>query len=285
MKQEHLTNCTPDNCCEQCRGSGSFNHTIGSHSDDRGGDSDLPCNCTENDCFHLATDKKPCECHIPQPNDQLYCSHTDGTSTHKIEDCPSPTAIANSISSTLAEPTEKECDCKNTFEGVCYHGILSNNCCKKCAVSPGIEINCFECTCHNLSLPPESSNWMEEEIEAFIKNCWQKLSTEFMAKEIADYWLSRMAEKIEEVKKSMEEESDELSHKCNELESQVSVAYEQGRHEEKERIVKMIEGKYASQIHQKDCEYQREGCDCGYMERLSYNHALDDLLANLKSNE
>jgi len=52
-----------EECCEKCKGSGSFYHTVGSHSDDRGGDSDLPCLCTENDCFHLSTDKKPCPCH------------------------------------------------------------------------------------------------------------------------------------------------------------------------------------------------------------------------------
>lgn len=68
-------------------------------------------------------------------------------------------------------------------------------------------------------------------------------------------------------------------------EDAIQVILEMGAQNERDRIVGMVEDKYVSQIHQKDCEYQREGCDCGYMERSSHNHALDELLANLKSNE
>lgn len=43
-------------CCKQC--TAYFKHTIGSHSDDRGGDSDNSCYCNEDDCRNLN-----CECH------------------------------------------------------------------------------------------------------------------------------------------------------------------------------------------------------------------------------
>lgn len=43
-------------CCKKC--SGYFEHRVGSHSDDWGGDSDLPCDCNRDKC------KNPkCGCH------------------------------------------------------------------------------------------------------------------------------------------------------------------------------------------------------------------------------
>lgn len=44
------------NCCSEC--SGYFEHRVGSHSDDWGGDSDLPCYCNKDECH----DPK-CKCH------------------------------------------------------------------------------------------------------------------------------------------------------------------------------------------------------------------------------
>ncbi len=43
-------------CCEKC--DGYFAHRIGSHSDDRGGDSDNPCYCNAGKCGN-----KECGCH------------------------------------------------------------------------------------------------------------------------------------------------------------------------------------------------------------------------------
>ncbi len=43
-------------CCGKC--DGFFAHRVGSHSDDRGGDSDNPCYCNAGKC-----DNKECDCH------------------------------------------------------------------------------------------------------------------------------------------------------------------------------------------------------------------------------
>ena len=36
------------------------------------------------------------------------------------------------------------------------------------------------------------------------------------------------------------------------------------------------------EIHSENCEYQRKGCDCGYMERLVHNKVIADIKSNLK---
>lgn len=57
-------------CCLKC--SGYFEHRIGSHSDDRGGDSDYPCYCNQNDC------KNPdCECHNQKSLDKKKTKELD----------------------------------------------------------------------------------------------------------------------------------------------------------------------------------------------------------------
>ena len=57
-------------CCLKC--SGYFEHRIGSHSDDRGGDSDYPCYCNQNDC------KNPdCECHNQKLLDKMKPKELD----------------------------------------------------------------------------------------------------------------------------------------------------------------------------------------------------------------
>lgn len=54
-------------CCSKC--SGYFEHRVGSHSDDWGGDSDLPCDCNRDKC-----DNPNCECHITAETSQLNAS-------------------------------------------------------------------------------------------------------------------------------------------------------------------------------------------------------------------
>lgn len=154
----------------------------------------------------------------------------------------------------MLEPTEKECNCCDKCNGT----IRDEN-------NFGTDYGCLkeECTCHS---PTKSSDWMEE---------FEKYEYAFDSK--TDYLMvtSFIAEKIEV-------EHERVYALCS---SQIPFIEDRARIEEREKIVKIVEDKYVSQIHQKDCEYQRDGCDCGYMERSSYNHALDELLANLKSNE
>ena len=46
--------------------------------------------------------------------------------------------------------------------------------------------------------------------------------------------------------------------------------------------VKMLEGKGVPVIHAEDCEYQRKGCDCGFMERTAYNKGISDSITTLQ---
>lgn len=46
----------------------------------------------------------------------------------------------------------------------------------------------------------------------------------------------------------------------------------------KAEIKKEIEKQKVEEMHTTDCEYQRKGCDCGYMDRVVYNQALDDIM-------
>ena len=45
-----------------------------------------------------------------------------------------------------------------------------------------------------------------------------------------------------------------------------------------EELKKKIEGMKIEEIHTKECEYQRQGCDCGYEDRCSYNYAISNIL-------
>ena len=50
-----------------------------------------------------------------------------------------------------------------------------------------------------------------------------------------------------------------------------------------EEVEEIAQNYRMAEIHAKDCEYQRNGCDCGYENRVAYNRALSDLLAKLSS--
>ena len=51
---------------------------------------------------------------------------------------------------------------------------------------------------------------------------------------------------------------------------------------QQEEFVKCIPEE-VPETHSEDCPYQRKGCDCGYMERLSYNVAIKVVRSNIKS--
>lgn len=200
--------------------------------------------------------------------DQIYCSHTDGTTTHKIEDCP-------------FQPTEKECehnnshdmtetfcmDCDKSVEDIFKGKTCECKNCMQISIKDRCEKDCTDIDCK--PLPPESSNWMEEEREVFYENEYL-CSANSSNQEIADYWLSRMAEKIEEAYEKGIREGIEKT-----LED-MPIFKEKARQEERERIVKMIE----EMIQDTPASnYEENDFNAGKVKSLV------ELLANLNSNE
>lgn len=131
-------------------------------------------------------------------------------------------------------------------------------------------------------VPPESSAWMEEEREAFCReftiNSLDAISAIKAKNLIADYWLSRMAETREAARKEGYEIATrdlknkyDYAHRAN---IEGKIAREQGRQEERERVVKMIEEK-ARHWHAKFTKKE-------YLKILEW---ANELLANLKENE
>jgi hypothetical protein len=128
-----MSNHQVEKCCEKCKGSGKFFHLTGSHSDDRGGD---PCDCTDNDCFHLATDKKPCECHVPHQEvseewENQYPLNTFTGETKK-ELISFIRSVRNQALESAAEALEKEKktwrhkECKEGSAEICEYCLAKN---------------------------------------------------------------------------------------------------------------------------------------------------------------
>lgn len=132
-----------------------------------------------------------------------------------------------------------------------------------------------ECVYCDAKVSQPSPDWMEEERKAFYewyvdKDDWYKL--------IADYWLSRIAETREAARKEGYEIATrnlknkyDYAHRAN---IEGKIAREQGRQEERERVVKMIEEK-ARHWHAKFTKKE-------YLKILEW---ANELLANLKENE
>lgn len=170
-------------CCAKCKGSGSFHHTVGSHSDDRGGDSDLPCNCTENECFHLATDVRPCECHIPREEEKSKCYSCGGKGTYsQIHDSEElgyvigpkihnhPCSACNGTGLNNTQPTPQA-------ESKREHSTKEEN----------IVVD--------KSTPSPDTEWETKEREAFRNKIKNDGYTHYMlgyVENISDYWLSRL---------------------------------------------------------------------------------------------
>lgn len=134
--------------------------------------------------------------------------------------------------------------------------ILSR-CCEKCSTSKYAlkgklkdKFRCgLSCDCHNQL---ESSDWMEEEREAFMNTGIALIIGDPMRKsEIADYWLTRMAEKTEAARKEEKNRifnslffssGGVITNNGQTLEIPAADKHvERGRAEERDRIVKMIE--------------------------------------------
>jgi hypothetical protein len=43
-------------------------------------------------------------------------------------------------------------------------------------------------------------------------------------------------------------------------------------------LVERVRGMFLNLNHGSSCEFQRPGCDCGYMEKVAYNQGLNDFL-------
>ncbi len=51
---------------------------------------------------------------------------------------------------------------------------------------------------------------------------------------------------------------------------------------QKQKMVEILEEMRTPLVHSKDCEFQRYGCDCGYMEDVGYNACLSDIKQRLE---
>ena len=51
----------------------------------------------------------------------------------------------------------------------------------------------------------------------------------------------------------------------------------QQRIEEREKLLELLDTRMVDVVHTNDCEYQRLGCDCGYLVRLTNNETIKDI--------
>lgn len=163
------------------------------------------------------------------------------------------------------------------------YGCLKDECSCHKPLVPASEKECKhdnddpkKCTfCINWKMSQPSPDWMGYEREAFSSK-WAD-ETGFVSNEsddIADYWLSRIASKIEEARKRGFREGQLGMPRITQSahDSGKRIGREQGIQEERERVVKMIEILIENWN-------RRASEDSGYI------NGLKDLLTNLKENE
>lgn len=124
-----------------------------------------------------------------------------------------------------------------------------------------------ECECHSQPSP----DWIDKERKEFWRSYAPdfKQNQEILFENVTNYWLSRIASKIEAAQiKAWKEGYDDRKNNFQELDK------EMGRQEERERVVKMIEKIYNDSW----CGAQGNG-DGGLCKDLK------ELLTNLRSNE
>lgn len=157
-------------------------------------------------------------------------------------------------------PQEKECECKDTWEGVCYHKIPET------------------------SAPTESKDWMDKERNEFWRSYAPdfKENQEILFENITNYWLARIFSLKDQAYKEgyekgvcemdinvIKQYNHALRDETSDLQEMVKdVGREQGKAEERNRIRKMIEGMKRTDETQMNDDHV-------------YDEALSELLNNL----
>lgn len=216
----------------------------------------------------------PCECH-------------DGCSKQREDACLKCIPFV--------EPTLSQC-CNTELYETKHEGKILHYFCSKCGqpfflqqadtahmsqkrlpVIKGMQNGVF-----NTPLP--SKDWMDKEREAFYKQSSEEYKNiaPYSMQKIADYWLSRIQSQIEAERVKAKQEVGQGATRSELVRIRIAER-EQGKVEERERIVKMIEEMkgWKSCINHSDYEPPCIRCN----EFTIINVTLDKLLANLTSNE